>query len=151
MVPILSYNYGTGRIDRVKETMKIAVTAIAALMLTLLVIFEIIPGVILTMFNAGEQMREIGMVCLRACVVSLPFGAVTMIRSTSMQALEHARYSLVINMMRQCVLLIGSFALISAITGDIRFIWFAVPLTEIVTFAVSTALYGRFKRDLGIA
>ena len=150
MVPVLSYNYGTGRIDRIKETMKLAVSAIAAFMMMLLVIFEIIPGSVLTMFNAGDQMRELGMVCLRACILSLPFGAVTMIRSTSMQALEHARYSLVINMLRQCVLLIASFSIISAIFRDPKLIWFAVPLTEGITFIVSTVLYGRFKRDLGI-
>lgn len=150
MVPILSYNYGTGRIDRVKQTMKLAVWGSAILMGVLLVVFELIPGTILTMFSAGEQMRAIGMVCLRACVVSLPFGAVSMILSTSMQALDHARYAMLINLLRQCVLLIASFALISALTHSQTLIWLAVPITEVVTFAVSVGLYGRFKKDLNM-
>ena len=150
MVPILSYNYGTGRVDRVREAMRLAIFASAALMCALAVLFECIPGAILTMFSAGEQMRAIGMVCLRACVISLPFGAVSMIRSTSMQALDHSRYALVINLLRQCVLLIGCFALISALTHSQTWIWFAVPVTEIVTFAVSGVLGARFKRDLGV-
>ena len=150
MVPVLSYNYGTKRIDRVRQTMKLAVTASAALMCALAVIFEIIPGTVLTMFSAGEQMRLIGMACLRACVVSLPFGAVSMIYSSSMQALDHSRYALLINMLRQCVLLIGCFALLSALTHSQQLIWLAVPITEIVTFAVSGVLYRRFRRDLGM-
>ena len=150
MVPILSYNYGTGHVDRVKQTMKISMTAITALMILLMIIFELIPGVILSMFSAGEHMREIGMVCLRACVISLPFGAGSMIRSTSMQALDHARYSFVVNMMRQCVLLILSFAVLSAVLHDPKLIWLAVPATEIITFAVCSVLFGRFKKDLGI-
>ena len=93
-------------------------------------------------------MREIGMVCLRACVLSLPFGAVSMIFSTSMQALDHSRFSLVINLMRQCVLLIGSFALISALTHSQKLIWFAVPITEVITFAVSLLLNRKLHRDL---
>lgn len=150
MVPILAYNYGIGQRDRVKQTMRLAILGITALMCLLLVIFELIPGTILTLFSAGEQMREIGMVCLRACVLSLPFGAVSMILSTSMQALDHSRYALVINLLRQCILLIGSFALLSALTGSQMLIWFAVPTTEIITFAVSLVLNRRFHRDLGV-
>ena len=150
MVPILAYNYGIGQRDRVRQTMRLAVLGITALMCLLLVIFELIPGTILTLFSAGEQMREIGMVCLRACVLSLPFGAVSMILSTSMQALDHSRYALVINLLRQCILLIGSFALLSALTGSQMLIWFAVPATEIITFAVSLVLNRRFHRDLGV-
>ena len=150
MVPILAYNYGIGQRDRVRQTMRLAVLGITALMCLLLVIFELIPGTILTLFSAGEQMREIGMVCLRACVLSLPFGAVSMILSTSMQALDHSRYALVINLLRQCILLIGSFALLSTLTGSQMLIWFAVPATEIITFAVSLVLNRRFHRDLGV-
>ncbi|MBQ1322139.1 MAG: MATE family efflux transporter [Solobacterium sp.] len=150
LVPVLSYNYGIGRKDRVHEAMKLSVSAIGILMVTLMIIFEIVPGTVLTMFNAGEMMREIGMVCLRACVLSLPFGAVSMILSTSMQALDHARYSFVINIMRQCVLLIGSFFLLSRLTGSIRMIWFAVPFTEIVTFCLSLLLYRQFRKHLNI-
>ncbi|MBQ3879644.1 MAG: MATE family efflux transporter [Oscillospiraceae bacterium] len=150
MVPILAYNYGIGQRDRVRQTMRLAVLGITALMCLLLVIFELIPGTILTLFSAGEQMREIGMVCLRACVLSLPFGAVSMILSTSMQALDHSRYALVINLLRQCILLISSFALLSALTGSQMLIWFAVPATEIITFAVSLVLNRRFHRDLGV-
>ena len=148
MVPILSYNYGTDRLDRVKQTMKLAVISSAALMLLLLVVFELIPGTVLTMFSAGEQMRRIGLYCIRACVVSLPFGAVSMILSTSMQALDHSRYAMGINLTRQCALLIGCFALFSALWHSELLIWLAVPVTEIVTFGLSALLYARFHRHL---
>ena len=150
MVPILSYNYGAGRKDRVKVAVKQAVLFSGALMLLLLIVFELIPGVILTMFNAGEQMRALGMICIRACVISLPFGAVSMILSTSMQALDHARYSFVINIMRQCILLIGSFFLISTISHNQRLLWFAVPVTEIITFVTALFLNRRFHKDIQI-
>ena len=150
MVPILSYNYGTGRQDRVRQTMKLAIWGSAALMCALMVLFECIPGVILTLFSAGDQMRAIGVACLRACVISLPFGAVSMILSTSMQALDHSRYAMLINLLRQCVLLIGCFALLSALTHSPKLIWLAVPITEIVTFSVSVALNRRFRRNLGM-
>ena len=148
MIPILSYNYGHGRPDRVRKTMNLAIGACAVLMTVLLIVFELIPGSILTLFNAGEQMREIGTMCLRACVISLPFGAVSMMLSTSMQALDHSRYALLINLLRQCVLMIASFAVLSALTHSEKFLWFAVPATEIITFAVSCLLNRRFRKAI---
>ncbi|MBR6207082.1 MAG: MATE family efflux transporter [Oscillospiraceae bacterium] len=148
MIPILSYNYGHGRPDRVRKTMNLAIGACAILMTVLLMVFELIPGSILTLFNAGDQMREIGTMCLRACVISLPFGAVSMMLSTSMQALDHSRYALLINLLRQCVLMIASFAVLSALTHSEKFLWFAVPTTEIITFAVSCLLNRRFRKAI---
>ncbi len=150
LVPILSYNYGIRRTDRVRRTMNLALAGISVLMISLMILFELIPGTILTLFNAGDTLRSIGMVCLRACVLSLPFGAVSMILATSMQALDHAHYALIINLMRQCILLIASFALLSRITHSQDLIWLAVPITEAVTFAVSLLLNRRFRRHLGI-
>lgn len=83
-------------------------------------------------------------------MLSLPFGAVSMILSTSMQALDHSRYAMLINLLRQCALLIGCFALISALTHSERLIWLAVPVTEIVTFGVALLAYKRFCEDLGL-
>ncbi len=148
MVPILSFNYGIRRTDRVKRAMQLGLGGCAALMCLLAAVFDIIPGTILTLFSAGEQMREIGMACLRACVFSLPFGALSMILSTSMQALDHSRYAMVINLMRQCALLIGSFFLLSALTHSQMTVWLAVPLTEIITFAAALLLARRFRSHL---
>ncbi len=148
VVPVLSYNYGIGNKDRVKETMKLSVGAGAVLMLLLVVILELVPNGILTLFSASDYMRSVGIHCLRICVFTLPFGAVSMLRGTSMQALDHARYALLINLMRQCVLLIGSFALISAIFHDQNVIWYAVLITEVITFIVCCILNRKFVRNL---
>ena len=150
MVPIISYNYGKGRIDRVRDTLSLAIKAVGVLMVLLVVIFELIPGAILAAFNAGEMMREIGLVCIRVCVVSLPFGAIAMIQATGMQALDHARYALTVNMLRQCVFLIGSFALLSVLFHDIKLIWLAVPITDISVFLICCLFYRKFKKKLGI-
>jgi len=149
MVPLISYNYGIRRLDRVKKTLRLSVFGSVILMCILMVIFEIIPGTVLTMFNAGDQLRDIGLACLRACVISLPFGAATMLLSTGMQSLEHSRYSMILNLLRGCVLLIGSFLLISAITHNQMLIWYAVPVTEVLTFLVSLVANRKLHKDLG--
>ncbi len=148
MVPIVSYNYGNGKTDRVQKTMKVALTACVALMSLLLVILELIPGVILTLFSASDYMRQIGIICIRTCVLTLPFGAASMIMSSGMQAIDHARYAFIINMLRQCVLLIGSFWLIATISKNQDLVWSAVLITEVTTCGVAIILYRKFKSHL---
>ena len=150
MIPIISYNWGAKKPDRVKQAIRLSVLGIALLMCILTVVFELIPGTVLTLFSAGEQMRAIGMVCIRACVISLPFGAVSMILASGMQSLDHSRYALVINILRQCVFLIASFALLSVITHSQSLIWFAIPVTELAAFAIACGLNVRFRRNLGL-
>ncbi len=150
MVPILSYNYGIGHKDRVKQTIRISIIGIALLMCVLTTVFELFPGALLSLFNAGEYMRELGTAAIRLCVISLPLGAISGIFSTSMQALDHSRYSLVINLLRQCVFLIASFWTISKVFGSPRLIWAAIPVTETLTFITALLLKRRFTKNIGL-
>ncbi len=150
MVPILSYNYGIGHKDRVKKTINISILGITVFMCILTVVFELIPGVLLSLFNAGEYMRELGIVAIRMCVISLPLGAISGIYSTAMQALDHSRYAMIINLLRQCIFLISSFWIISVVFGSPKLIWAAIPLTEVLTFVTALLLNRKFTSNLGL-
>ena len=71
MVPIVAYNFGAGRMDRVKKTVKLAVCTAVAIMAVGLAIFQLAPELLLSFFDASEEMLEIGSVALR--IISLSF------------------------------------------------------------------------------
>lgn len=148
MVPILSYNYARKYMDRVEHTSKLAFQFAIVWMFGAAVVLELGPGIILHLFNAGDQMMEIGQTALRICVASLPFGGASLVRSTSMQALDHAQFTLIINILRQFVVIVGSFLLLSILFHQLVLIWFAVPMTECICFGVATFLYQKMKTDL---
>lgn len=129
LVPILSYNYGSGRFDRVAEARRTALTAAITLMIVLMILFELIPGPVLHLFSASDTMMAIGVPALRRLCLSMPLGAACIIMSTSFQSLNHASYSLILNVGRQFVFLVGFFWLLS-LTGQLNLFWLAVPVTE---------------------
>ena len=135
-VPIISFNYGAGRTDRVHETIRIATMAAVLLMSALAVILELVPVQLLQMFNASEQMMAMGKIALRAAVFSLPFGAYTMISSSAFQALNHSRYTLLVSILRQAALIIP-LAWVFSLTGNLSMVWLAIPATEILTVFIS--------------
>ncbi len=148
MVPILSYNYGTGAISRVRQTVRYALTSIMSLMVVLSIVLELIPGKLLTLFSASDNMMGIGMTALRILLVSLVFGGGSIILSSSMQALNHAGYTLIMNILRNLVLPAGFFFILSAIFHDLDKVWFAVPVAEIITFCLAVFLYRKMTEHL---
>jgi len=149
LVPILSYNYGIGKYERVHKTMNTALFSCFIMMIVLSIVLEFIPDVILHLFNASDTMLQMGRVCLRICVASLPFAAMALIFATCNTALDHARYALVINGLRQFALLIGAFYLLSLLfPSQLEYVWLAVLITELVTFVVALLLNRKFRKDL---
>ena len=148
MVPILSYNFAQKKWKRVKDTANLAFCFSVGLMIVVGIFLELYPNFFLQMFNASDKMLAIGIPALRICVVSLPFAAISLIRTTSMQALTYARYTLIVNILRQFVIIIPAFHILSLVFGQVGYLWFALPITEITCAIISTFFYHRMSKEI---
>lgn len=145
-VPMISYNYGAGRMDRVHKTIRLALAVALVLMLALLVIFELFPLALLELFSASENMFAIGSVALRLTCLSLPFGATAVILSSSFQSLGHSRYTLTVNLCRQLIFMVPIAWLLS-LTGRLEMVWLAVVLAEAMSMVLAIFLRRKMLRD----
>lgn len=148
MVPILSYNRGTKRYDRVWKTIRYGLSIILSLMLVLTVILEFSPAWILKMFSASDSMMAIGMTALRFALISLVFGGTCIILTSSMQALGHPQYTLIVNVLRGFILPVSFFFLLSLAFHDLSKLWIAIPAADIAACIISVYLFFRMKKDL---
>lgn len=74
MVPIVAYNYGARRPDRIKQTIKLSVIYAVSIMFIGLLIFQFLPNVLLDLFRSEQDtgdMLTIGVPALR--IISLSF------------------------------------------------------------------------------
>ena len=148
-VPILSFNYGAGKKERVQQTIHIASRAAVIMMLVLVCILELIPVQLLNIFSASGNMLEIGTIALRLCIASLPFCAYTLIASSAFQALNHARYTMLISILRQVVLVLP-LAWIFSLSGNLSMVWLSIPVTEIIGLGVSFFMRKKLFKELGL-
>ncbi|MBP3853404.1 MAG: hypothetical protein J6D18_02430, partial [Erysipelotrichaceae bacterium] len=130
------------------ETISLALMTSVGLMCLFMIGLEWAPDGILYLFSASRHMLSIGVPALRICCLSLPFAAVAIIRSTAMQALKHARFTLIINILRQFVLIVGSFLILSFLFKDVYWLWWAVPITEFCSFVIAGILHRKMDLDL---
>ena len=147
---IISYNYGAGKLGRVRQVMSLAIRAAVILMLVLLTVFEFTPKAILGLFNASDNMLSIGVTALRIAVICLPFGALTLIFSSSFQALGRSLYTLVLSLCRQ-VFFIIPIAWLLSLSGRLSLVWIAIPAAEALSALLGALLRRRVFRSLGIA
>lgn len=129
-VSIIAYNLGAGNNKRIKETLKVGISADIIVSIIVTVIFLAIPKQLLQLFNASEEMIRIGIPALRIIGLGIPFLGISNILRGCLQALGRGKESFLLSI-AQAVLLIGG-AWIFAQTGKITFVWISFPLMELL-------------------
>ena len=142
MVPIVAYNFGAARMDRVKKTVKLAVCTAICIMAVGLAIFQLAPELLLSFFDASEEMNAIGSVALRIISISFLFAGFCIIAGSVCQAIGNPFYSLIVSVARQLVVLLPVAWLLSQ-TGRLELVWLAFPIAELMSLTLSTIFLRR--------
>lgn len=137
MVPIIAYNYGARRYDRVKKTITISIVSAISIMFIGFMAFELIPDVLLSFFNASEGMLEIGVPALRIIGTHYLLAGFCIIAGSVCQAIGKPVHSLIVSVCRQLVVLLP-VAWLLAQTGKLELVWFAFPIAECVSLIMSS-------------
>jgi putative MATE family efflux protein len=145
MVPIVAYNYGAKRKDRIMGTYKLSVISAMGIMLVCLAVMQIFPKQLLLMFKASEEMLKIGVPAIRIISLSFIFAGYSIVTSSMLQALGHGVKSMIISVCRQLVVLLP-VAYLMSLTGKLDLVWLAVPIAELVSLTLSTVfMVGLYK------
>jgi len=152
MVPIIAYNYGAGKRERVIKTMKSSIKYGVGIMLVGLVIMELFPTQLLSLFNATPEILEMGVPALRTICISFLCAGFCIVVGSAFQALGNGVYSMLVSVARQlCVLLPVAYLL--SLSGNVCLIWWAFPIAEIASVGMSTfflmRIYNKIIRHIG--
>ena len=98
-IPIVGYNYGARKKDRVIGLFKTILPMAAGIALAATCIFLVIPGPLLRIFSASEEMLELGVPALRIISLTFVFASVTMVLGYSVSGMGNG----VVNMMGTAV------------------------------------------------
>lgn len=129
IVPIVAYNYGAKRKDRIMRSIKLCAIAAVTIMVVGLLIFELFPRQLLAMFNASEEMYAIGVPALRRIAIHFPVAAICITLISVFQALGKGLLSMIVSFVRQVIVLLPAAYLLS-LTGDVNNIWWAFIIAE---------------------
>ena len=131
MRPIVGYNYGAKDRGRIFEALKISIIVSVIIMLIGFLLFMFVPRQLLSMFSASENMMSIGVPTLRIISLGFLFSAFSLIISAMYESIGKGTYSLVISLLRQCVIIIPVSMIFYKVIG-LTGIWITFPVSEVV-------------------
>ena len=138
-MPIMGYNFGARNKKRLVHTLKLSSTISLCIMIVGLLIFQFGAKYLLMMFNASEEMMEIGVSALRTISLCFPAAALGISFSNFFQAIGEGKNSLLISVLRQLFILLPAAWLISRI-GTLNQVWLAFPIAEVFALIVRILL-----------
>ena len=147
LIPIIAYNYGAGKRERMMQTWRFAWALSTVIMLFGVVAFEVFPVPLLEIFDASEEMLAIGTVALRVIGVHFPVAAYCIVTGSMFQALGMSVYSMITSIMRQVVVLIPA-AILLAKLGSVDYVWWSFPIAEIMSAAATTFFFNKIYKDI---
>lgn len=136
MVPIIAYNYGARKKDRVLETIDFSIKIGFLVAIIGLIIFQLFPVMLLKIFNASDQLIKIGVPAIKIISLSFVFVSYNFVINAVFQSLGNGLLALVSSLLRQIVVLLP-VALLLSLFGKLEYIWFCFPVSEIVGFIFS--------------
>lgn len=139
MIPIIAYNYGAKKKERMIKTVKYSMVYAVVIMLLGMLIAELVPGTLLLLFDASESMLTIGIPALRILCTCFALAGFNIIASSMFQALGNSMYSLIMSVIRQVLVLLPVAWLLS-LTGILDAVWLSFPIAEVVSTVVAIVL-----------
>lgn len=140
MRPIIGYNYGAKKYERIHETINKCLLLISAIMILGTMLFLFIPDVILSMFSASEDMMSMGMNAFKIICLGFIPSTIGVVFSGVFEALGKGKESLTISLLRQMTVIPILSLLIKDIFG-LNGIWFTFVLAESIAALAALILY----------
>ena len=149
MVPIVAYNYGARKPERIMKTYKLSICYAVIIMTIGVVIFQTIPDLLLALFaesgGTPEELIAIGVPALRTISIHFPVAAFCIITGSVFQALGYGVFSLVNSVVRQLVVLLPAAFILSRI-GGLDAIWWSFLFAEAASMILSTLFMRKLYR-----
>lgn len=151
MVPIISYNYGAKKKDRLLKTIKLSILYAVGIMVTGFLMMQFFPEQMFMLFKASQNMLSIGVPALRIISTCFVFAGYCIIIVSAFQALGKSMFSLFVSLGRQLIILLPAAYLLS-LTENVKNVWWAFPIAELVSLTLCTAffyhIYKKIIKDL---
>lgn len=146
MIPVIAYNYGARKPQRIMKAVRYCAIAATCVMALGLATFQLIPDVLLSPFGHSEEFLRLGAIALRIISLSFLFAGVCIVFGASFQALGNGIYSTIVSFARQIVVLLPVAYLLSR-TGNVDLVWWSFPIAEVASTLVSVYCFIRLYRQ----
>lgn len=145
--PLISYNYGARKMQRVKETIRYAAIGATIISVVGFLAVQLLTKNIVYMFNDEKEVVSLCCKALHIWFMLLPVIGCQIMCANYFQAVGKIKISSILNLLRQVIILIPSILILSQLFGLFG-IFYAVPLADGMAFVITMILFLKaIKKD----
>ncbi len=147
--PIVGYNYGAGKYDRVKQTLKLVLGLSLIVSTIAFVLFQAIPRQLISIFGSGDELyMEFACLSFRIYLMLCICNGIQIPSGIFFQAIGKSLKSAILSLSRQIIILIPAFAILGKIFG-IQGMLYAGPFADGTAFCIASILLILEVKNLG--
>ncbi len=145
--PIISYNYGEGNYQKIRNTLKYALITISSLAIIMYIIVCASAEAITKIFNSkgSVELQNITPLGLRLFFIFSLFSSINILFAGYFSASNKALYSQIITLTR-CYATVLPLACLFAHLFGITGLWLSTTAAELITLVLTLTLFFKYKR-----
>jgi Na+-driven multidrug efflux pump len=145
LIPIVAYNYGAKKGDRIRSAIVLCGIFSTVIGLVGTLIMELFPSQLIDAFSPSEEMYCLGVTALRILGLTFTFGSVSVMVSYALQGFSRGVSSLIVSAGRQVILLLPLAVLLGSIMG-ITGIWWSFFVAEVIVMILAVIFLGIIEK-----
>lgn len=142
-VPIIGYNLGAKNEKRIANTIRYSILTVFIIMLAGFALFQIFAREIVGIFALSAEFTELCVTAVRIITWGFAFAGINVLLQGICQAMGGGMESLLISSLRLVIIVLPLATLLAQFDGSEKFIWFAFPVAEVLSFVVAVILTKR--------
>lgn len=147
MQPIVGYNFGAKKYDRMRRTLWLSIIVGAVFSTIGFLICELFPGAVSAMFTNNEELTRLSITGLRISSLMFPVIGAQIVVSNFFQSIGKAGISIFLSLSRQLLFLLPCLILFPPIYG-LNGIWASMPVSDgIATITTFGILFYYIKKE----
>ncbi|ONI44451.1 hypothetical protein AN640_05540 [Candidatus Epulonipiscium fishelsonii] len=140
MQPIIGYNHGARKHERVRQTLLQGLKITTAFSIVIFLLLETFPEVFMSMFlDKTSDTMAIGVQGLRLYMLSIPILSINIVAMGYFQAIASSFKAIILGASRQFILLIPAVMILSQMFG-LTGVWIATPISDAIAVILSISM-----------
>lgn len=135
--PIIGYNFGAGKVDRVKKTFKLILITNMIVGIIAFILFQFFPQYIINIFGSESKLyNDYALLCFKIYLAGIVFTCITKSCSIYLQSIGKPVKSMILSLSRDIVIFIPTLIILASIYGVVGMLWAAL-IADIISFVLA--------------
>ena len=149
--PIFGYNFGAGKYDRVKQTLRYVLTCSVIISTVAFVLFQTIPDKLILIFGSGNELyMEFACLAFRINLMLCILNSVQIVSGIFFQSIGKSGKSAFLSLSRQILFLIPAMFILGHLFG-LKGVLYSAPVADGLAFLIAFVLLIHEVRHLANA